>query len=136
MAFPLTPYVSVLEADVYLDDDPIWLNASITEKDKALYYGRVYFDKYYSCVDHDADAPTDSVKYANALLGNLYFKNTLFAKDPAQRIGLKRVKAGSVESETEYLGGLTIITTNEVDAVLASECTKLAGSLNIDVVRV
>ena len=127
----VTPYVTLAEADVYLVDRTSWEDADDDVKNNALFWGRIYIDSIYNCPDliDDPDNPTDQIKFANALLaedwiqGNLL--NTSGTTEPT--VKMKRVKAGSVESETEYLGGTVNNPQQDVDALLSSECSKRVG---------
>ena len=64
------PYISVTEAEDYLEDSTAWNNATDNEKEQALFWGRVYIDTNFKCIALIADPanPSDNIKYANALL--------------------------------------------------------------------
>lgn len=123
----VTPYCTVSEANTYLTGSTVWAAANTSQKDNALFWGRVYFDSHYSCIDLDEDDPDDEIKFANALLGEDYLDGTLLEDGSTikGRLTKKRVKAGSVESEVEYLPGA--IPTNirdDVDQLLAGICSR------------
>ena len=104
MALP-TPYISVAEADVLLENVEPWSSATDEEKQEALEMGRLYLDDKYVCIDFDESNPPTNVKDANGYLGNCHLEGSLFpsaAESTGSFIKLKRVKAGSVETETEY----------------------------------
>ena len=123
------PYCDIACADVYLVDSAVWQSATDSQKNIALMYGAIWIDSNYSCLDLIADLenPSDNIKYANALLAEDYLEGTLYASDgtTSDRIKMKRVKAGSVESEKEYIGGTKQNYQQDVDAILQQECTKL-----------
>ena len=92
-------------------------------------FGRVYIDQNYSCVQFDENNPPDAIKYANALLAEDYIQGKLIADGGQVRGAVKseRVKAGSVESETEYFGSSTTSYQADVDYILSQYCIKLTS---------
>ncbi len=124
-----TPYCDIPCADTYLVDSTTWSAASDAQKNTALMYGAIWIDSNYKCSDliADPDNPSDNIKYANALLAEDYLEGTIYSSDgvSSDSIKMKRVKAGSVESEKEFLGGSKQNYQQDVDAILQQECTKL-----------
>lgn len=130
----VTPYCTVSEANTYLVGSSAWADANTTQKNSALFWGRIHLDSKYSCVAFDEDDPPDEVKYANALLAEDYLQGTLLddGTDVNGRIKLKRSKAGSVETETEYLGGASVNNyQDDVNQLLHGICTKTGSSTRI-----
>ena len=132
----ITPYCTLVEADVFLSTSSTWNNASDTEKNSALFWGRIYIDSKYACVDWTTLDTTPSypeeLKYANALLAEAYIDGTLFDVDETGNRVLtsKRVKAGDVEVEKRYQGDRSFSIGNKIDefpevtALLAEYCNK------------
>jgi len=94
-----------------------WARKSVDDKNYAITFGRIYIDKTYTCLDPDDnevwdwdtdDYTTipDEVQKANAILAEQFILGNLTSTDPVVSgpIVKKRVKAGSVESETIYKG--------------------------------
>lgn len=140
-----TPYCTVLEADVFLSTSSIWNSATTAEKEQALFWGRVWLDANFTCPDLalDPDNPSETVKYANALLAEDYLDGTLTDNENTSSgvTGVKRLmqKAGSVEQETEYFeggGSVEIDYQEDVKLLLDSECTLKYGTSTIDLTRV
>ena len=129
MALP-TPYITVAEADVLLEGVEPWASADDEAKQSALEMGRLYLDDKYVCVEFDETNPPQNVKDANGYLGNCDLEGGLFpsaAESTGSFIKKKRVKAGSVETETEYSdtrGGKSIQT--------ADPCPIATALLRID----
>lgn len=102
---PLTAFeafCTIAEADSYLEDDSIWQDTADESKNAALLKARYYMEGKFSCTI-EGGIP-DELKYSNTLLASDYVKSpTSF--ESAQNVKKKRVKAGSVESEIENLGG-------------------------------
>ena len=101
-----TPYCTVTEANAYLRTNDAWTSLSVTEKDAHLLNGRYYIDSNYTCSEIDETAIPDEFKYANALLAEADLATSIFTVDETGGSPVlgKRVKAGSVESETIYAG--------------------------------
>ncbi len=129
----VTPYVTLAEADVYLDGITAWESSEDEQKNAALFWGRVFIDSKYNCPDHDPDDPTDEIKYANALLAEDYINGTLLQSDGTGEpsISEKSVKAGPVEVETKYIGGEKDNNQQDVDALLSGQCRKKGSNLVI-----
>ena len=89
-----------------------WSSASSTQKSFAISMGRIYIDDKYSCIDSstwdttDYTTIPDEVQLANAMLAEEYISGTLIETElqPSGPITKKKVKAGSVETETTYKG--------------------------------
>ena len=94
-----------------------WSRKSEADKNYAITFGRIYIDKTYTCIDPDdneiwdwdtEDYTTipDEVQKANAILAEQFVLGNLTSTEPklSGPIVKKRVKAGSVESETIYKG--------------------------------
>jgi len=127
----VTPYITIAETDVYLEGSAIWDSAEDEQKNAALFWGRIYIDSKYSCPDHDPDAPTDEIKYANALLAEDYLAGTLLNTEGTSEptVSAKMVKAGPVEVETKYLGGIKGNNQQDVDALLSGQCRKKGSNV-------
>ena len=103
------PYCTVSDANTLLTGSTVWNGASTTQKEQALFWGRVYLDSNYNCTSFEETDIPDEIEYANALLAEDWIEGTLNRSSTAVsgRVIKKRIKAGSVESETEYLPGAT-----------------------------
>lgn len=130
----ITPYCSEAEADVFLAASIIWGAATPSEKQQALFWGRVWLDSNLTCPNLDPAVPSETIKYANALLAEDYLDGTLIDQPgvvSATGIKRKKQKAGSVEQETEYFegGGATEINHQDnVMMLLQDECPTSTGS--------
>jgi len=115
MAFSLG-YCTVEYADLVNVDSTFWTNSTLSQKELAISIGKSYIDKYYTCLDSEdwgftEDVPPvstapDEIQMANAILAERYTSGVLTdnTDDVSGKITSKRVKAGSVESETTYQG--------------------------------
>jgi hypothetical protein len=100
----LQGYCTVGEADVYLENSANWSSATDEDKFDAVLDARYYLDVNFYCDLSSYDEIPDEMKYANAVLANDAIGGTgVFDHSPA--VKLKKVKAGSVMSETEYTSG-------------------------------
>jgi len=88
-----------------------WSDADLSDKEMAIIYGRLFIDQAYTCStdDWDTDDYTtipDEVQRANALLAEMSILGTLLplTDQVSGPVTHKKVKAGSVESETTYMG--------------------------------
>lgn len=124
-------YVTVLEADVYLKNKDEWIDAEKTEKEDALLWGRYYIDANFNCGTIDMDALSDEIKFANSLLGYDYLTQGDLFFDNSPRIKLKRVKAGSVETEKEFFSSVKEKpnSLSKIIAILKPVCTYTKGKL-------
>ena len=148
MAF-ITPYCSVSYADGY-NQSTEWLSTSLPNKELALSNGRLYIDQWYTCGDKadwevcinetipTYDCVPEEVQYANALLAEKYILGTLTTKkETSGPITMKRVKAGSVESETQYQGseaqytGSSFNELEEITMLLSPYCTFGSSSARV-----
>jgi len=123
----VTPYCTVAEANTYLTGSEIWSSANTSQKNNALFWGRVHLDSTYSCAVFDEADPPDEIKYANALLAEDWLDGSLIddGSKVSGSVKMKRVKAGSVESETEYRTGSSGGNFQDnVDQLLSSLCKK------------
>jgi len=107
------PYATNSEADVYLVNVEAWFDLTEEQKTSHLVNGRYFMDSTYECTelpDEDNDGLPDDIpeeyKYANSLLAEIDMTTGLFNVDSTggSPVVSKRVKAGSVESETSYAG--------------------------------
>ncbi|RLF44888.1 MAG: hypothetical protein DRN17_03615 [Thermoplasmata archaeon] len=122
-----TPYCTIDEATDYLGESVIWEDAELIQKNNALFWGRVYLDSTYSCAIFDETDPPDEIKYANALLAEDWLDGSLIddGSKVSGSVKMKRVKAGSVESETEYRTGTSGGNSqDDVDKLLSGLCKK------------
>lgn len=126
-----TSYVTVPEADVYLKLNATWLATDFAVKEDALLQARYYIDSSYSgCFDQES--PPDEVKYASSLLGADYISSGDLFYSNSQAVKMKRTKAGSVETEKEFVGAGKAKPTSigQVDAIMASlGCIKTSGTV-------
>jgi hypothetical protein len=122
----VTPYCTVSEADVYLSDSDSWIDLESSVKQNALFWGRVYLDSNYRCISFDESNAPDEIKFANALLAKDYTEGNLIKAGGklSGSVKLKRVKAGKVEVETEYVGANKTSYQSDVDYLLNEYCTK------------
>jgi len=131
----VTPYCTVAEANSYLLGHTTWEDAETADKNSALFWGRVYFDSNYSCVEFDEDTPPDEIKYANALLAEDHLQGTLIetGNETKGAVTLKRTKAGSIESETEYTasGSKASDAQDDVNQLLHDICKKINKSVKM-----
>lgn len=113
-----------------------WSDASSSEKQMAITYGRLFIDQTYTCSDTEdwdvTDYTTipDEVQRANAILAEYHILGTLLplTEQVSGPITQKKVKAGSVESETTYMGayaskGKTIDQKPEITMLLSPYCS-------------
>lgn len=81
-----------------------WDNLEDEQKTYAISIARMYIDDKYVCSTFEEPYP-DELLTANALFADKHAKGLLFINPNVDTKGMvisKRVKAGSVESETEY----------------------------------
>ncbi len=123
-------YATTVESDGYLPLKDDWLDADDDVKEDALLWGRYYIDANFDCVV-DSDDISEEVKFANSLLGYDYFSQGDLFFDNRDGVILKRVKAGSVESEKEYERGIRIKPTSisKVVSILSSVCNRTTSKL-------
>jgi len=114
MAF-LPGYCTVVYADT-VNVSAEWVAYTDPEKELAITMGRFYIDKNYTCLDSDdwdrdvVDSVPEEVQLANAKLAEEYALGILipdFSADVSSPITKKKVKAGSVETDTTYAGYFT-----------------------------
>ncbi len=123
-------YATADEADVFLVLREDWTDLDSEVKDDALLWARYYIDANFDCVV-DYDAISEEVKYATSLLAYDYFIQGDLFFDNKKNIKSKKVKAGQVETETDY-GYSTADKPNslsKVIAVLKTVCNHSQGSL-------
>jgi len=110
MAFS-TGYCTVSYANS-INDNETWDDLSTTQKELAISVGKNYIDSTYTCEDSslwditDTTTIPEEIQMANALLANSYITGELTddSKQTSGPITHKKVKAGSVETSTTYLG--------------------------------
>jgi len=124
------PYATVEEADVFLVGSTDWEAATVEQKEDALVWGRYYMDSTFICPNLDESDPSEEIKYANSLCGEDYLQGTLLNADGTKTptIRQERVKAGSVESETEYAYAYGSNPQQDVDSLLFEQCSKQTGT--------
>jgi len=122
-----------------------WASLLVEEKDFAIVMGRQYIDGKYLCKnssDWDTDDETtipEEIKWANAFLAEQYALGTLTSTkiQPSGVITRKKVKAGSVESDTTYAGNNSIKAAIKIDPfpeitlIIGSYCSLGAGTENL-----
>lgn len=119
-----------------------WTDSTDDAKNFAISFGRSYIDSKYTCEDSstwDTDDYTtipDEVQLANSKLAERYVLG-VFSPDIKQYAGpivKKKVKAGSVESDTIYKGfysqggGNLYDENKEISIILSPYCTIGANS--------
>ncbi len=95
-------FVTIAEADVYLETNSDWDSLSDELKQNAIVAGRYYIDGKYNS-EVTGDMP-DELKFANSLLASDYIASTA-SFDSSPNVRKKRSKAGTVENEVENVGG-------------------------------
>jgi len=124
-------YVTVAEADAYLILNQVWLDTDYGIKNNALLQARYYIDATYSgCFDQSS--PPDEVKYASSLLGADFVSSGDLFYSNSQAVKMKRTKAGSVETEKEFIGASKQkpASIGQVDALMAAlGCVKTSGTV-------
>lgn len=138
MALP-TAYADVTYANAFIGQDNTWLLQSISQKETALSYGRVYLDKHYACSTFEVDDAPDDVKNANSYLALQYVTGLLYDSSDSQVQGVplerELVKAGTVEVETEYaVSASTAVYTDKFPLatdLLSQTCTLVSRSVGI-----
>ena len=123
-------YATILQSDSYLPLKDDWLDADDEVKEDALLWGRYYIDANFDCVI-DYDDIDEEVIFANSLLGYDYFNQGDLFFDNQDNLILKRVKAGSVETEKEYASGTRKRpnSLSKVISILSSICNNTSGRL-------
>lgn len=123
-------YATSTESKAYLANRSDWATLDNKTKDDALLWGRYYIDANFDCVI-DADAIPDEVKFANSLLAYDYFIQGDLFFDNQSNVIMKRVKAGTVETETEYQSGVHTRpnSLSKVVSILSSLCNNTQGVL-------
>jgi len=144
MAF-IPPYTDISFADLY-NSSEAWSLLNDAQKDFALSFARSYIDKNYTCLKSytetwntdDLTTIPDNVQWANAVIAEKYALGELSGNEieVSGPITHKKVKAGSVESETTYLGsrstsaGSSFLDYKDVTNMLSPYCT-LGNSGNL-----
>jgi len=123
-------YATVAEAKIYLAIRDDWNFADKKTKEDALLWGRYYIDANFNCVI-DFDAIPDEVKFANSLLAYDYFSQGDLFFDNQSNVLIKKIKAGPVETETEYQSGKTEKpnSLSKVVSILSVLCSNTQGTL-------
>ncbi len=134
----VTPYCEMSFANSVNIASTAWDDADTSDKNMALIYGRLFIDKNYTCVvgDDEDDWDTsdyttipDEVQRANAILAEMHISGTLFDTQAISGpITGKKVKAGSAESETTYMGSFathskTVDQKPEITMLLSPYCS-------------
>jgi len=123
-------YATISQSDSYLPLKDDWLDADDEVKEDALLWGRYYIDANFDCVI-DYDNIDEEVVFANSLLGYDYLSQGDLFFDNQDNLILKRVKAGSVETEKEYASGTRKRpnSLSKVISILSSICNNTSGRL-------
>jgi len=136
-----TPYCDLAHGNDVNGETEEWVSASNDEREAALQWGRVYMDSSYTYGTDSAgeyynevDPVPDGIQTANALLGNSYLKGELFdAETQSGTITRQDVKAGSVETRTDYDIGTASANADPVPAVtglLAGYASRSGGTVS------
>ncbi len=118
-------------ADTYLAGRATWDAASDSDKDDALRRAGIYFDSRYTC---QCETPQEKVDEAVSELAYLDLTGKLYPSDDevnAQYVKKESVKAGSVESETEWSTGSRAIAASDfayIDDLLKGYCRRQTGA--------
>lgn len=137
-----TPYATVLESNSYLSENDDWLDLSSSEKNVYLVNGRYFIDSNYAFYDEidEDDVPddvADELKYANSLLAEFDLATGIYNVSASGNAPVvsKKVKAGSVETETDYAGNRSsslridgIDPYPAVTSILSEYCYRSKGS--------
>lgn len=125
-------YCTTIEADVLLDINTAWQNASDDLKSAGLLAARYYIDITFTCDLTDYDTIPDELKYANALLAADYVVDTtVFDSD---------IKLKELEVEAEGVSSRKVFSTpkqnkpkslNTVKGVLKSLCSYSGGLVSL-----
>lgn len=130
VATPIQAYATVVEADIFLANNSVWIALTNAVKEDALLWGRYFIDSNFDCVV-DTDLILEEVKFANSLLANDYYAQGDLFFDNQKPIKKTFVKAGKVE--TEKIFGTALIdkpnSMSKVVAVLKTVCGKTTGRL-------
>jgi len=121
-------YCDVSYADSLLVLVTPWISTTVTNKENALQWGRVYIENTYDVPVTITDSEiNDALKNANAILGNEHVQEDLFftARNAAPEKGLteKTVQATPVKSTKKYDANISsewIDPFPQVTAILAS----------------
>lgn len=117
----MTTYTDIPYADSVLDS-PCWVSSTDEEKQTALDMGALWIEDKYIC------QLTEQVQYANALLADMYVNSILFLPQSAE-VASTKVKAGSVETETDFFeSGLSNSQFSEVNLLLNGSCSVNSSS--------
>jgi len=123
-------YCTLNEADSYLENNTVWNAASDEDKEEALLEARYHIDITYECDLATETVIPDALKYATAILAaEAIADSAIFNSSPS--VQKERVKADSVEAETEYFTGSKSQPkkTKQVTSILQSICTKIGSSV-------
>lgn len=132
-----TPFITVEEADASLVDPDNWDGGTLSEKEQALSYGRIFIEANYNCWYTEEDAP-DVLKLANALLADAHMGKDIFVTEENKGVKRKMVKAGPVITDTMYdnYASKTSDPHPKVTALLATiGVTKVSKSMNANLIR-
>ena len=95
-------YATVAEADLYLELDTAWLNASDETKADALMWGRYYLEDNFTYDLDNIDVIDEEAKLANSVLAADYIANGKLFGDSEAPIQSKSVKADVVSKTVVY----------------------------------
>ncbi|MDX1698961.1 MAG: hypothetical protein R3250_00015 [Melioribacteraceae bacterium] len=125
------PYCDIACADTYLANSTTWSNATDPEKNNALFWGRTWLDSFFRCPNLDENNPSDEIQYANALAAEDYLQGTLLASDGSSSNFTVRSEEVSAQTgthvDTEYMGGLSTNPQQDIESLLAEQCSKSSG---------
>lgn len=123
-------YATLIEANAFLATNSIWQEADEDDANDALLWGRYFIDLNFDCVI-DYSNIDEEVKFANSILAYDYLVQGDLFFDNESKIKIKRVKAGTVESETEYTTGKSSrpSSLSKVIAILKPVCNYVKGKL-------
>ena len=123
-----SPYCDIACADTFLADSTVWNDATDSEKNNALFWGRTWIDSNYRCSNLDENNPSSEIQYANALAAEDYLEGTLLSSTGSSNTQtVKKTKTSAqtgTSTEKEFSGGTTTNPQQDIDALLSEQCTK------------
>lgn len=122
--------VDIPTADPYLANCADWQAADDPTKTDALGVAQTYFDARYSCA---CETPQENIDQAISYLACMQLQGKLYPSDDETRgqyVTREMVKAGSVESDTEWSVGVKVGASElkRIDDVLYPYCKRITAN--------